>query len=42
MKLNQIRENEGATRNSKRVGRGVGSGRGKTSGSGHKLSLIHI
>ncbi|MGB0208163.1 MAG: 50S ribosomal protein L15 [Candidatus Puniceispirillaceae bacterium] len=36
MKLNQIRENEGATRNSKRVGRGVGSGRGKTSGSGHK------
>ena len=36
MKLNQIRENEGATRNSKRVGRGIGSGRGKTSGSGHK------
>jgi large subunit ribosomal protein L15 len=36
MKLNQIRDNEGATRNSKRVGRGVGSGRGKTSGSGHK------
>ena len=36
MKLNQIRENEGATRNSKRVGRGVGSGRGQTSGSGHK------
>ena len=36
MKLNQIRENEGAKRNSKRVGRGVGSGRGKTSGSGHK------
>ena len=36
MKLNQIKENEGATRNSKRVGRGVGSGRGKTSGSGHK------
>ena len=36
MKLNQIKENEGATRNSKRVGRGIGSGRGKTSGSGHK------
>ena len=36
MKLNTIRENDGATRNSKRVGRGVGSGRGKTSGSGHK------
>jgi large subunit ribosomal protein L15 len=36
MKLNTIRENDGATRNSKRVGRGIGSGRGKTSGSGHK------
>lgn len=36
MKLNQIRENAGATRNSKRVGRGIGSGRGKTSGAGHK------
>ena len=36
MKLNEIRENDGATRNRKRVGRGVGSGRGKTSGAGHK------
>ncbi len=36
MKLNQIKENDGATRNSKRVGRGIGSGRGKTSGAGHK------
>ncbi|MBT5256379.1 MAG: 50S ribosomal protein L15 [Alphaproteobacteria bacterium] len=36
MKLNTIRENDGATRNSKRVGRGVGSGRGKPSGSGDK------
>ena len=36
MKLNEIRENDGATRNRKRVGRGIGSGRGKTSGSGHK------
>lgn len=36
MKLNEIRENDGATRNSKRVGRGIGSGRGKTSGAGHK------
>ena len=36
MKLNQIKENAGATRNSKRVGRGIGSGRGKTSGAGHK------
>ncbi|MGB1395343.1 MAG: 50S ribosomal protein L15 [Candidatus Puniceispirillaceae bacterium] len=36
MKLNEIRENDGATRNRKRVGRGIGSGRGKTSGAGHK------
>ena len=36
MKLNQIKENDGATRKSKRVGRGIGSGRGKTSGAGHK------
>ena len=36
MKLNEIRENDRATRNRKRVGRGIGSGRGKTSGAGHK------
>ena len=36
MKLNEIRDNKGATRKALRVGRGVGSGRGKTSGSGHK------
>ena len=36
MKLNAIKEQDGATRNRKRVGRGIGSGRGKTSGSGHK------
>ena len=36
MKLNEIRDNAGATRNRKRVGRGIGSGTGKTSGSGHK------
>jgi large subunit ribosomal protein L15 len=36
MKLNEIRDNSGATKNSKRVGRGIGSGTGKTSGSGHK------
>ncbi len=36
MKLNGIKEQDGATRNRKRVGRGIGSGRGKTSGSGHK------
>ncbi len=36
MKLNDVRDNPGATRDRKRVGRGVGSGTGKTSGSGHK------
>lgn len=36
MKLNEIKDNFGATQNSKRVGRGIGSGKGKTSGSGQK------
>ena len=36
MKLNEVKDNPGATKNAKRVGRGIGSGTGKTSGSGHK------
>ena len=36
MKLNAISDNPGATKNRKRVGRGIGSGTGKTSGGGHK------
>lgn len=36
MRLNAISDNPGATKNRKRVGRGIGSGTGKTSGSGHK------
>ncbi|CAM2066173.1 50S ribosomal protein L15 [Sulfidibacter corallicola] len=36
MKLNELRPNDGATRNKKRVGRGPGSGNGKTAGRGHK------
>jgi len=36
MKLNEIRDNSGSRANRKRVGRGIGSGTGKTSGSGHK------
>ena len=36
MKLNEIRDNDGARVTSKRVGRGIGSGKGKTAGSGHK------
>lgn len=36
MKLNEIRDNPGAHKVSKRVGRGIGSGKGKTSGRGVK------
>lgn len=36
MKLNEIADNPGATRNRKRVGRGIGSGLGKTAGRGGK------
>jgi ribosomal protein L15 len=36
MQLNEIRDNEGATEARKRVGRGIGSGLGKTAGRGHK------
>ena len=36
MKLNELSDNDGATRPKKRVGRGPGSGKGKTSGRGLK------
>lgn len=36
MKLNELRPAEGSTRESFRVGRGAGSGNGKTAGKGHK------
>jgi len=36
MKLNEIRDNLGARPTSKRLGRGIGSGKGKTSGKGVK------
>lgn len=36
MKLNEIADNEGAVKNRKRVGRGIGSGSGKTGGRGVK------
>ncbi|WP_375466353.1 50S ribosomal protein L15 [uncultured Methylobacterium sp.] len=36
MKLNEIRDNDGATKNRMRVGRGIGSGKGKTAGRGVK------
>jgi large subunit ribosomal protein L15 len=36
MRLNEIRDNEGATKNRMRVGRGIGSGKGKQAGRGGK------
>ena len=36
MKLNEISDRPGATKNRKRIGRGIGSGSGKTAGRGGK------
>jgi large subunit ribosomal protein L15 len=36
MRLNELRDRPGATKNKKRLGRGIGSGLGKTSGRGTK------
>ena len=36
MKLNEIKDNEGARKSRKRVARGIGSGSGKTAGRGQK------
>jgi len=36
MRLNEVRDRPGATRDKKRLGRGIGSGKGKTSGRGVK------
>ncbi len=36
MKLNELRDNPGATKTKKRIGRGPGSGKGKTGGRGIK------
>jgi large subunit ribosomal protein L15 len=36
MKLNEISDNPGARKERTRVGRGIGSGKGKTAGRGHK------
>ncbi len=36
MRLNELQEHPGATHARKRVGRGIGSGKGKTAGRGHK------
>jgi large subunit ribosomal protein L15 len=36
LKLHELKSNEGTRKERKRVGRGMGSGNGKTSGRGHK------
>jgi large subunit ribosomal protein L15 len=36
IKLNELRDNEGARKSRMRVGRGIGSGKGKTAGRGQK------
>jgi large subunit ribosomal protein L15 len=36
MQLNELKDTDGATKSRKRVGRGIGSGLGKTAGRGHK------
>lgn len=36
MNLHNLKPTPGSTRNKKRVGRGIGSGTGKTAGTGHK------
>ena len=36
MKLNELRDNQGARKSRMRVGRGIGSGKGKTAGRGQK------
>ncbi|MPZ11328.1 MAG: 50S ribosomal protein L15 [Kiloniellaceae bacterium] len=36
MKLNELSDNPGAHKARKRIGRGIGSGKGKTAGQGHK------
>ncbi len=36
MRLNELGDRQGAHKARRRVGRGMGSGKGKTSGRGHK------
>ena len=37
LRLNNLRDNPGAIKKKRRVGRGIGSSKGKTSGRGHKV-----
>ena len=41
MRLNTIKPAEGSKKNRRRVGRGIGSGLGKTAGRGHKGQWSH-
>ena len=41
MRIGELRPNEGAKHRAKRVGRGIGSGHGKTSCRGHKGQQAH-
>ena len=36
MRLNELKDNSGSRKSRTRVGRGIGSGKGKTAGRGHK------
>ena len=36
MRLNELRDNPNARKSRTRIGRGIGSGKGKTAGRGHK------
>ena len=40
MNLNEIKDNNNASKEKKRIGRGIGSGTGKTSGKGHKAKKL--
>lgn len=42
MRLNELKDNPGSRRSRTRVGRGIGSGKGKTAGRGHKGQKIKI
>ena len=39
MNLHEMKYNEGARHTTKRLGRGQGSGQGKTAGKGHKVNI---
>ena len=42
MKLHELKPAEGSRKVRNRVGRGTGSGNGKTSGKGHKSDRSHV